>query len=670
MRFPPSFLDDIRDRLRISEVVGARVEFDRKKTNAAKGDYWGCCPFHGEKTPSFHCEDAKGRYHCFGCGASGSHFNFLMELDGVSFPEAVERLADQAGIPMPIMNKQEQQREEKRATLFDVMELAAQYFRDQLQTSVGASARAYLRDRGLAINVQQFFGLGFAPNSRNGLKEFLAGKGVEKQQMEACGLVVHGEGIAVSYDRFRDRIMFPIPDARGRVIAFGGRAMAADAMAKYLNSPETELFHKSNVLYNFANARKSVYEKKQVIAVEGYMDVIALHAAGFTNAVAPLGTALTDRQMALLWRMNDEPILCFDGDKAGINAAHRAIDMMLPALEPGRSARFALMPEGLDPDDMIQQSGADAFGAVLAAALPLVDMVWNRELNSSGVMDTPERKAEFERRVTAVANPIKDESVRRHYVQNISERLDAQFNTSNRNSRSGSWKAGGRNVGRRNESGWHNNNKGSQRSNDWSAPGGFGSRKGGRGVAASAALINSSLIKKQTSLPPLRECVLVMGVALHPSISVIYFEQFCELQLDHKQLQQLHRAIIDTLAAYNGDQDSMDRDALRAALIEAGHEGFFEICERQLRDSRVWQALPEAAFEDAIDGWRQAYALHLRNHTLHRELKAAERALALDDAQENLDRLLQISGEIERDEGTEALIDGFGVSSGRPSKGF
>jgi len=655
MRFPPSFLDDIRDRLRISEVVGARVQFDRKKTNAAKGDYWACCPFHGEKTPSFHCEDRKGRYHCFGCGVSGDHFRFLTELDGLAFPEAVERLADQAGLPMPIMDKHEQQREEKRATLFDVMALACGYFRDQLQTSPGARARAYLRDRGIPAEVQQFFNIGFAPDSRNSLKEFLASEGVEKNQMEACGLVVFGDDIAVSYDRFRDRIMFPIPDSRGRVIAFGGRAMASDAMAKYLNSPETELFHKSNVLFNFANARKTAYERKQVIAVEGYMDVIALHAAGFTNAVAPLGTALTERQMDLLWRMHLEPVLCFDGDGAGQKAAHRAVDLVLPNLQPGRSVRFAMMPEGMDPDDLIQKNGPEAFEEILNTTLPLADMVWNREFHSGMAMDSPERKAEFEQRIKAVVAGIRDENVRRHYAQNITERLAITFGGANQRkpwNRSGA-RSGGRDSNRQNR--WGNANGGQMNS--------------GR-VGASPSLTNSSLVRKSNTLPSLRESVLVIGVAMHPALSVMFFDEIASLNIEHGDLERLHISIVNALAAYEGDNECMDRDELRQIIVEGGLGDLFARYERQVRDSRIWQALPEAAFEDAIDGWKQTYALYLKNRTLHSELKTAERALAQDDSEENLERLLQIRGEIELDDGTEALIEGFGVSSGRPSKGF
>lgn len=315
MRFTPAFLDEIRDRVPISSVIGPRVTWDRRKTNAAKGDYWACCPFHGEKSPSFHCEDRKGRYHCFGCGVSGDHFRFLTELEGLSFPEAVERIADLAGVRMPARDEQAERREQQRASLTEVMEMATCFFQERLHAADGARARAYLRDRGLTPATQQAFRLGYAPDSRNALKEYLAARGVTREQMEACGLTVF-EDVPVSYDRFRDRIMFPIPDSRGRIIAFGGRAMSPDVAAKYLNSPETELFRKGNVLYNFVRARKAAGKGGTVIAVEGYMDVIALAQAGFENVVAPLGTALTENQMELLWRMSGEPVLCFDTPSA------------------------------------------------------------------------------------------------------------------------------------------------------------------------------------------------------------------------------------------------------------------------------------------------------------------------------------------------------------------
>src|SRR5690606_18178395 len=369
-----------------------------------------CCPFHGEKSPSFHCEDRKGRYHCFGCGVSGDHFRFLTELEGLSFPEAVERIADLAGVRMPTRDEQAERREPQRASLTEGKEMATCFFQERLHAAHGARARAYLPDRGLTPATQQAFRPGSAPASRNALKEYLAARGVTREQMEACGLTVF-EDVPVSYDRFRDRIMFPIPDSRGRIIAFGGRAMSPDVAAKYLNSPETELFRKGNVLYNFVRARKAAGKGGTVIAVEGYMDVIALAQAGFENVVAPLGTALTENQMELLWRMSGEPVLCFDGDQAGIKAAWRTADLILPSIQPGRTARFALLPEGKDPDDLLRTDGPDAFRAILKDARPLADLLWMRE-TAGGVFDTPERRAELERRLRELTGRIRDESVR------------------------------------------------------------------------------------------------------------------------------------------------------------------------------------------------------------------------------------------------------------------
>src|SRR5688572_5012650 len=395
MRFPPAFLDDIRARIPISRVVGRAVSWDKRKSNPGRGDFWACCPFHGEKTPSFHADDRKGRYHCFGCGVSGDHFKFLVDVEGLSFPDAVAELAAEAGIPLPERDADAERREAERTSLYDVMERAARFFEAALHGPDGAKARAYLRDRGVAPEVQKRFGIGYAPASRNALKEHLAGAGIAPEQMIEAGLVIAGDDIPVSYDRFRDRVMFPIADSRGRTIAFGGRALAADAQAKYLNSPETPLFHKSAVLYNGHAARATLRKGGQVIAVEGYIDVIACVAAGFEATVAPLGTALTEDQLRLLWQMADEPILAFDGDEAGLKAAFRAIDVALPLLKPGKSLKFALLPEAQDPDDVVRKEGPEAFRKLLEAAKPLVDMLWLRAGHGLDLA-TPERRAGLE----------------------------------------------------------------------------------------------------------------------------------------------------------------------------------------------------------------------------------------------------------------------------------
>lgn len=632
MRFSPNFLDEIRDRVPISTVIASRVSWDRKKTNASRGDYWACCPFHGEKSPSFHCEDKKGRYHCFGCGVTGDHFRFLTELEGLSFPEAVERIAGMAGVPMPARDEAEERREQKRASLTDVMEMATRWFQDRLQGPEGAKARAYLRDRGLTSVTQQTFRLGFAPESRNALKEFLASKGVTKDQIEACGLVRHGDDIAVSYDYFRDRIMFPIEDRQGRVIAFGGRAMSADALAKYMNSPDTELFQKGNVLYNFARARKAQGKDQPIIAVEGYMDAIALAQAGIGNVVAPLGTALTENQLELLWRMSREPVMCFDGDKAGLKAAWRAADLALPLVQAGRSLRFALLPEGQDPDDLVRAEGPQAFTKVLNEARPLADLIWARE-TSGGVFDTPEKRAELEKTLRELTGRIKDESVRFHYQQEMRERVQTFF---------------GARPGR--------------------GPRGDGPRSGGKGarpgaaegrMAVSESLTRSAMVKGGAM--PVREAVIVAALFSHPALIDEHYDDIEMLDLSHAGLRQLHAVLLDALAHGMAG----DRDGLLRAVQAAGAEETWEQARAVVQRVRGWPALEEAALDDARDAFAQALHLHRSQRNLHRELKAAEVALASETTEENFQRLVAIQTQFRDMQATEALIDGFGTQSGR-----
>ncbi|MBZ9777060.1 DNA primase [Mesorhizobium sp. CO1-1-8] len=643
MRFPPAFLDEIRDRVPISSVIGQRVAWDRKKTNAPRGDYWACCPFHGEKSPSFHCEDKKGRYHCFGCSVSGDHFKFLTELDGMSFPEAVEKIADMAGVPMPVRDAQEERREKERASLTDVMEMATAFFQERLQGPEGAKARAYLRDRGLTPATQQSFRLGFAPDSRNALKEHLAAKGVPKADIEACGLVRHGDDIPVSYDWFRDRIMFPIPDSRGKIIAFGGRALQPDALAKYMNSPDTELFHKGNVLYNFARARKALAKGGTVIAVEGYMDVIALAQAGFENVVAPLGTALTENQLELLWRMAPEPMLCFDGDKAGLKAAWRAADMALPSVQAGRSARFALLPEGKDPDDLVKAEGPDAFHRVVAEARPLVDLLWMRE-TAGGVFDTPERRAELEKTLRELTSRIRDESLRYHYQQEMRERVLSFF--------------GSQRSARQPRQDWK------QGQGKTAAPGGQFAKAGSGRMAITESLGQSALVKRGSEGMSVREATIIVALINHPALIDENFAHIEFLDLANSDLKRLHAAILDAMA----HDMANDRQAVIATIERAGCAEIWERAVGLIRRMRQWPALETAALEDARDAFSQALHLQRSARTLHKELKQAEAALATDPTDENYRHLIEIQAQFQDVQATEALIEGFGVSSGRAGR--
>ena len=654
MRFSNSFLDEIRDRVPISAVIGARVTWDRKKTNLSRGDYWACCPFHGEKSPSFHCEDRKGRYHCFGCGVTGDHFRFLTDLEGLNFPEAVERVADMAGIAMPQQDAQAEQREKDRTTLLDVMELATLFFQDQLQTAGGARARAYLRERGLSGRTIETFRLGYAGESRNALKEHLASRGIPKEQIEACGLVVHGPEIPVSYDRFRDRIMFPILSSRERVIAFGGRAMAADAPAKYLNSNETELFHKGNVLYNFARARKTLNGAdgaSTIIAVEGYMDVIALYQAGVENAVAPLGTALTENQLELLWKLTPQPVLCFDGDGAGIRAANRGVDLALPHLKPGRSVRFAMLPDGKDPDDMVRHEGRAPFDRVLADARPLADMLWQRETAAAN-FDTPEKRAELEARLKQIVTVIADENVRRHYAQDVRDRLNTYF-------RAQSPQRGNFERGPRQQNGQGRPGQPQQ-----------GPKAASRGIAMSDRLTRSGMIKgHQGGQPALRESVLALTVVNHPQLLQAEFDEIAAIDYENRDLQRLWSAVL-TAAASAGTQ--LAREPIVARLEEQGFGALLKALDQQVRNARLWTATEVAAPEDASEGFRQALSLHKRTKALRwqrieleREVAEATEAGEGDRIDSLIGALHQVQLEITRMENQEAIIDGFGVMSGR-----
>src|ERR1700675_328804 len=424
MRFTPQFLDELRARLPVSEVVGRRV-----KLKKAGREWKGLSPFQQEKSPSFTVNDQKGFYHDFSSGKHGDIISFLMETEGVGFAEAVERLAAMAGLPLPAVTPDAARHEQRRKTLYDVMELSAKFFADTLASRGGAKARGYLADRAISPAVQLQFRIGYAPGdaqTRFALKEHLGALGIPVEDMVEAGLLIAGDDIPVPYDRFRDRVMFPIADMRGRVIAFGGRALEKDQPAKYLNSPETPLFHKGDNLYNLAPARLAAHNGSAVVVVEGYVDVIAMVGAGFSASVAPLGTALTENQLALLWKMADEPILCFDGDKAGQKAAWRAADLALPHLKPGKSLRFALLPEGQDPDDLARSGGRGAIEEVISAARGLADVIWSREIEG-GTFATPERRAALEARIGELSNGIRDAEVRRHYRQNFSERLRRTF---------------------------------------------------------------------------------------------------------------------------------------------------------------------------------------------------------------------------------------------------
>ena len=676
MRFTPQFLDELRARLPVSEVVGRRVKLKKS------GREWkGLSPFQQEKTPSFFVNDQKQAWFDFSSGKNGNIFDFLVQAEGLSFPEAVERLAAMAGVPLPAVTPDAARQEQRRKTLYDVMELAAKFFADTLASRGGARARGYLGDRAISPAVQLQFRIGYAPGdaqTRFALKEYLGAQGIPVEDMVEAGLLIAGEDIPVPYDRFRDRVMFPISDGRGRVIAFGGRALEKDVPAKYLNSPETPLFHKGDNLYNLAAARLAAHNGSTLVVVEGYIDVIAMVGAGFPASVAPLGTALTENQLALLWKMADEPILCFDGDRAGQKAASRAADLALPHLLPGKSLRFALLPEGQDPDDLARSGGRGAVEEVISAARGLADVIWSREVEG-GAFATPERRAALEARIQELTNGIGDEKVRRYYRQDLQERLQRIFAPE-----------GGRFSGRGNyrgasgfggESGRRFAPRGSFTPG---AAGRFEPRSGsfgGRGLGpagsqtinrqpyqvASPQLATSPIMRGQRSAISRREALILQSLINHPWLLHDHLEEVAALELAHPEAHKLRAGIIAAFANdhHHNSEPAEQSEKMRADLAAGGFSQTLQRVELAITTSAVWGAQPGAAPEDVLSTWHQLVSLHRQWHSLLRELKDAELALGDEASEANLAWLRDVKGRLAEVDGTEALIEGFGESSGR-----
>ncbi len=643
MRFPQSFLDEIRARISISSVIGRSVQWDKRKTNAGKGDFWACCPFHGEKTPSFHCEDRKGRYHCFGCKESGDIFTYLVQKEGVPFPEAVERLASEAGLQLPQLSPEAEAREERRANLYDVMDLAQEFFVGQLQTSAGAGARGYLSDRGLSGEVQREFGIGFAPNDRHALSKVLSARDISIDQMDEAGLVIRLDDGKPAYDRFRDRIMFPIRDPRGRVIAFGGRAMSRDAPAKYLNSPDTPLFHKGTVLYNMDKARKPAHDAGALIACEGYMDVIALTRAGLPYSVAPLGTALTEDQLALMWKITPEPVLCFDGDDAGLKAAYRALDLALERLTPGSSLKFVLLPEGLDPDDLLNSGGSEAVRQAIEQAEPMASMVWRRAWSRND-RSTPERKARFEADLMQTVNTIADPTVRKYYTDDMRERVAGLLQASGGIGwqKSRGRKFGGARVSAGFRGRWHKE------------PWEIETPASPQLRALAGRPVHDAATQRRTGL-------ILLTLANHPALAEEMIDDMVSMDLPTSELDSLRRRIIDTCAS----GANLEKHDLRDHLIQTGMGAILDALDTQARHHDCWFAGTDAADADARTGLKQLVVMNRKLVTLEKELKRAEMRLAEYPTEENLNHLNEVRDQLNSMTGAEATIDGYGEASGR-----
>ena len=525
MSLPPGFLDELRTRLSIGQVVGRKVVWDTRKSNQGKGDLWAPCPFHQEKTSSFHVDDKKGYYYCFGCHAKGDAISFVRETENVGFMEAVQILAGEAGMTMPARDPQAQQKADRRTQLAEVMEMAVQFYRLQLNTGAGAEARDYLAGRGLTGPALERWEIGMAPQGWQNLWDHLTAKGVSEDLIVGCGLAKASQQGKKPYDTFRHRIMFPIRDARGRAIAFGGRAMDPNDNAKYLNSPETELFDKGRNLFNLKPAREAAGKGQPLIVAEGYMDVIALSEAGFEACVAPLGTAITENQLQMMWRVSPEPVITLDGDKAGQRAAMRVIDLALPLLAAGQSVRFTMMPEGQDPDDLLKSAGPSVMREKIEGAVPMVQLLWQREVEGK-VFDSPERKAALDKSLREKIMLIKDPSIRSHYGQAIKDMR---------------WDLFGKSRDQRGGQG------GGQRQNNWTPK---GAKLPAQASTKASALAGGTLMEDH-----LHEAVIVAVLIRNPLILNDFYSALERMQCSSHDVA----VIRDALLEQDGDADMENR---------------------------------------------------------------------------------------------------------------
>lgn len=615
MALPPGFLEELRDRVSLSDVAGRKVTWDRKKSNPAKGDWWAPCPFHQEKTPSFHVDDRKGFYYCFGCHAKGDAISFVTELENVSFIEAVRILAGDAGLPMPEQDPRAQEREDARARLVDAMEAAVQFFRMNLRSAKGRETREYLVRRGLTEETIDRFELGYAPDARHALIEHLTQKGLKLEALVEAGLVIKPEEGGKPFDRFRGRLMFPIRDPRGRCIAFGARAMDPNARAKYLNSPETPLFSKSRTLYNHGPAREAAGKAGALIAAEGYMDVIALAQAGFDHAVAPLGTAVTEDQVRMMWRMADEPVIALDGDKAGRRAAEKVIDVAAPMLEAGKGLRFCILPDGRDPDELIRSGGPGAMREALEAALPMVDLLWRREVEGK-VFDSPERRAALDKSLKEALGRIADPLVREHYHAAIKEKRAELFAP---NSRSGGAQSFAQKSG---------GFRGAQRGGG--PRGGRGGKFGGwQAPAVATAETRNSLLARPgggDAEARGRESVILATLLWHPDLVERFDSEISALNFSCPDLDAIRTALMSAAGDVIADGEALTVDALAHRVSARLGADPREALARVPLVGQMRYARESASLEAAERGLRDVLTRHMAQTARMLELGEAEAA--------------------------------------------
>mgnify|MGYP003663664122 FL=1 len=605
MRLGEDFIDEIKARVRPSDLIGRTVSLKRQGR-----EFVGLSPFKKERSPSFFVNDEKRFYHCFASGKHGDVFTWLEEMEGLSFMEAAERLAGEAGLSLPAPDPQAQQNTQHRKSLVEWMEAAQAFYLRALRTPAAEDARRYLKSRGLSGEDCVRFGIGYAPESRTALKDELVTAGAPVGDLVECGLLIQPDS-GSPYDRFRHRIMFPIQDPRGRLVAFGGRALSSEAKAKYLNSPETPIFHKGSMLYRFPEARKAAADPKAdirgLIVAEGYLDVIALARAGLEHGVAPLGTAITEEQLQLLWRAGGEPVMCLDGDSAGRAAALKAADRALPLLQAGHTLRFAFMPDGKDPDDILREQGAGALRDVFKKTRSLAELLWEREVGVEP-LDDPDRRASFRRRIRTLLAQIAEPDIRAEYKREFDHRMEAAFGTTTQRA---PWVPGGKKAAPR--------------------------------LGPSAELRRAA--KGSPGAADAR--MLLLAVIEWPELAADQVETLAHLTLG--SLDSLRDTVLDACSS----GQSVQSDWLRAKLAESGFAAELRRLDGERGPMRAAIGGAEASGEQRSEAWIKLAAAYM------------ERNEATDRREEIRARLVE---EIGRDdsEGVRRLVEAYRRETSRP----
>ena len=608
MSITPQFLDQLRARLNVSEVIGQRIKIQR-----AGREYKACCPFHNEKTPSFTINDDKQFYHCFGCGAHGDVVGFVMQHDNLSFIEAVEILASKAGMQVPKPSPEEVEKAKKAKSLYELMHEAAQYYARQLFDPKNRNILDYLYQRGLKKETLEKFRVGYAPDNNEPLWDLLLKKGFEREQLLEAGIYRKSSKNNSIFPFMRERVIFPVSDRRGRVVAFGGRVLPDDMRApshsgyappKYLNSSESALFQKGSLLYGESFARQAAGEGKDLIVVEGYMDVIACHQSGFTGAVAPLGTALTENQISSLWRMirdaPKEPVICFDGDAAGLKAADRASQRVIPLLQSDQSVRFCFMPQGQDPDSLIKSEGPAAFQKRLKASLSLVDFLWTRSISGRS-FETPEARAGLEENLEEQIKQISNKSLQHYYRQVIREKLKNAF-------------------GFKPDKKKYQKGRGSQ----YYEPGGQAKPQ-----------------IPHTSVTGIREKIILAVLINHPCILRDVEQDIETLSLSDARLDHLRQEIMEYWAQCN--EDELDSGKLLNDLKEKGFADELEMILDEDTFIHAGFARADRPFENVLEGWQDIWSL-INTQKAANELKSIGKKFireCSDDAQDHFFHLVR-----------------------------